>query len=1117
MRVNQIFFDEKSKRWKYSKRTMLIVVAFLIASFAVTTVSIFMQKPLPKIAMDKKDESMRKAQSINAEKKQETVSYTQNFQKPKQKTDRTAKVMAYYVNWDANSFTSLKEHIHDIDILMPEWLYLKNSAGDIAMVDEKRQKETLDYVRNVRSDLPIHVLINNYNEELQQWDSAVLLQMLSDQTSRANTIDQLITFAKENKLQGVSIDFGDVETNQEKNIEAFMREFSEKAKPAGLQVSQTVPLESSYNLSSLSQYSDYMVFMAYDESSVNFTQAGPLASQGWFQQQTQHVFAQVPSEKVVISIGGYGYDWIEDAKEGSVLTFQETMTKAAQAQSEIQFDAASLNPHFDYYKEDKLHHVWLLDAVTAYNQMNFADTYTPFGYVFWRMGSEDPSVWKAFEARENKSKDIHSELQKVPPISEVFYDGEGEILQTIQEPANGQRSIEIDEKSGMIVAERYEKISSAYMVTRWGGGNKKKIALTFDDGPDKGYTTKVLDILKEKKTPATFFVIGMNANLNPNVLQRMEKEGHEVGNHTYTHPNIATISKDQLSFELDASQRLFEGLLKKKSVLFRPPYSQDLHPNDPAELKPLLTTNSLGYYTVGMNIDPRDWENPGKDEIVRRVIMQAKEGEGNVVVLHDGGGDRSQTVAALPEIIEGLQTEGFEIVPISELLNVPHDAIMPPVKGFDYYLTRSNSISFHVVSYLLQFTRFVFFAGILLSSFRFVFLAVLALAQATHSRRAFYRRSKKLFEPKIAVVIPAYNEEKVIVATVQSILQSSYRNLEIIVVNDGSTDTTNYRLKDAFDQHEQVSILRQENKGKAAALNYGISLTYAEIIITLDADTIFLPDTIRTLIRGFQDSRVAAIAGNAKVGNRLNILTRWQALEYIVSQNLDRRAFEFINCISVVPGSIGAWRRSAIIEAGGFSSDTLAEDADLTLSVLRNGHLVSYEEEAIAYTEAPESVRSFLKQRFRWMYGTLQTAWKHKKTIVKHENIALGYFTLPNIFIFQILFPLISPLMDLMLILSVIWIGWQNLYHQIEYSAPPNFTNVVVFYFFFLLIDLVSAAVPFSLERKEQWKLLLWLPLQRFFYRQLMYYVAIKTTLTAMKGSVVGWGKFERKASVVKS
>src|SRR5690606_480481 len=221
-----------------------------------------------------------------------------------------------------------------------------------------------------------------------------------------------------------------------------------------------------------------------------------------------------------------------------------------------------------------------------------------------------------------------------------------------------------------------------------------------------------------------------------------------------------------------------------------------------------------------------------------------------------------------------------------------------------------------------------------------------------------------------------------------------------LIVDDGSTDGTYELCRTTFANEPRVEVVTKPNGGKSDALNFGFQHLATDIVVAMDADTIFLPDTIGKLVGHFSDPRIAAVSGNAKVGNRVNLLTRWQAIEYITAQNLDRRAFEQLNCITVVPGAIGAWRRKAAIEAGGFTTDTLAEDADLTMRLLRRGHLVTYEASAVALTEAPETVREFNKQRCRWMYGTLQVMFKHLDALRLGDSRSVALVAIPNTLLF---------------------------------------------------------------------------------------------------------------------
>jgi peptidoglycan-N-acetylglucosamine deacetylase len=361
--------------------------------------------------------------------------------------------------------------------------------------------------------------------------------------------------------------------------------------------------------------------------------------------------------------------------------------------------------------------------------------------------------------------------------------------------------------------------------------------------------------------------------------------------------------------------------------------------------------------------------------------------------------------------------------------------------------------------------------------------------------------------PSVTVLIPAHNEESVIKQTVSSVLASDLPDLKVIVVNDGSTDRTRELLDTHFGQDPRVRIIHQVNRGKAAALHLATSLADTEIVVTIDADTEVEPDAIRKLLRHFSDPKTGAVAGNVKVGNRSRWLTRWQALEYITSQNMEKRAFDLLNCITVVPGALGAWRKKAIDAAGGITADTVAEDADLTIAIRRMGWRVTYEEEAIAWTEAPETPGMLIRQRFRWTFGTLQSFWKHSGTLFRPKYGTLGFIALPNIFVFQLALPLISPVIDLLFLGSVV--AWAIDKYQILRmpfaTATTDLERSVLFFLGFLLIDVFTCVVAFALEKKEDWWLLVPVLLQRFYYRQLMYVVLFRSVKEAVSGRPVGW------------
>lgn len=1131
MSTPPIFYDSGQNRWHRSRLTVLLTVVLIAIAFVVFGVSLFIRPQLSSLESDAS--GARSQEAMNLINSPEVVGNRLGTRFDarafadqsalRQKTNiaapQSSKMIAFYVNWDEESLTSLKRNIGSIDMLIPEWLHVADNEKGISVDDPARMEIALKFIRSEKPDLTIMPLINNFNSETQQWDVNLLKQAIGSESSRQTLIRNLVDFNKQHSLSGVSIDFEGVPETEQENLKLFMRQLYTQFHKEGLRVSQSIPLANeTFDAAELSKSSDFLILMASDEHVASVSSSGPLASQNWFVQALARRFKEISSENYVVAMGGYGYDWIENSTDGKQLTFEEAMRTAQDFRSTVVLDESSLNPTYSYRDSKNVsHRVWFLDAVASFNQMRAAgEMGNPYGYALWRLGSEDPSFWNIAAKRDSLDISAALSLERLPHGYGITYEGDGEVFQASDGPEDGRRHVDYDAFSGFITGESISSFASPYIINRLGGAtDKKKLVLTFDDGPDENYTPQILDILKRYDIPATFFVVGVNAAANQDVVRRIMNEGSEIGNHTYTHPNINTISPEQFRLEVDATERVLESILGRQFLLFRAPYAEDTDPVTPDDLASLSVSSGLGYYTAGIDIDTSDWKRSGSDVIAQTAINEVRAGVGSIILLHDSGGDRSQTVEALPVIIETLQAEGYRFVSMADFMNVSRDTIMPPITAQDEKFSYANKVALFSWFGFNRFLSYALIIGVSLGIARFLFLAILAIAQFFSAKKKLKAIEGIKFEPRVAVIIPAFNEEKVIVQTVSSILLSTYRRLRIIVVDDGSTDKTVEFFRAVFANHPRIEILTKENGGKPSALNFGLERTVEsdEIIVTLDADTVFRPDTIEKLVRRFAFGDVAAVAGNAKVGNRINILTKWQALEYITGQNLDRRALEVVNCISVVPGSAGAWRRDAMIEAGGFSDDTLAEDADLTFSILRRGNRIVYEDEAHAFTEAPDTVKSFINQRFRWMFGTMQTAWKHRDVLFRKKYGMIGFFAIPNIFVFQIFFSLIAPFMDIAFASSILWAVWQKYQHPLNYDIFQGLQGTIEYYLLFLAVDMATSLVPFFLERKERWSLLIYLPLQRFFYRQLMYYVAIKSVSAAIRGRFVKWGNIERKAT----
>jgi cellulose synthase/poly-beta-1,6-N-acetylglucosamine synthase-like glycosyltransferase/peptidoglycan/xylan/chitin deacetylase (PgdA/CDA1 family) len=742
---------------------------------------------------------------------------------------------------------------------------------------------------------------------------------------------------------------------------------------------------------------------------------------------------------------------------------------------------------------------------------------------------EDSSLWSVWD-KPSRPESLQA-LGVVQPSHDVDDEGDGDIIRITGLPQPGKRTVEVDgdeldEHRKLIINEHMDVYPHSYVIEQY-GYRPNLIALSFDDGPDPKWTPKILDILRDKDVKGTFMLIGAEAQANISLMKRIVREGHEIGNHTWTHPDISEISNRQLDLELKLTERLFASKLGIQPLYFRPPYDIDEEPDTDDQAAPVLRIQQDGYTIVGSKLDTNDWnENPRKSpaEITQTILDQLQlmktkpQFRGSIILLHDGGGDRSATVAALPLLIDTLRAHGYTIVQVSALMGKTTDEVMPRIGFWDQFKALPDSIAFSSLAVVGEFIMLVFFLGDIIMSARLLLVGIFAVIDRS---RAPHAAASPGFNPRVAVLIPAFNEEKVIVRTVRSVLNSDYPNLRIFVIDDCSNDNTYDVVRHAYKAEitaGRIQVFSKRNEGKASALNFALDRLTEEFYIGIDADTVIAPDAISKLIPHFEDPLVGAVAGNAKVGNRVNLWTRWQALEYITSQNFERRALDLFNVVTVVPGAIGAWRTAPVKAAGGYPENTVAEDADLTMNLLEQQFKVVYEDRALAFTEAPTNARGLMRQRFRWSFGILQAVWKHRAAFVR--NKAMGYFALPNILIFQMLLPLVSPFIDIMFLAGIVHYFVDRYFHPLS-ASPTDFYKLTIYFVAFMLIDFITSSVAFSLERrhpanKGDFWLLFHIWLQRFAYRQLFSIVLFKTLKRAIDGKPFNWEKLERTALMSK-
>ncbi|MFF0738076.1 bifunctional polysaccharide deacetylase/glycosyltransferase family 2 protein [Streptomyces chartreusis] len=656
----------------------------------------------------------------------------------------------------------------------------------------------------------------------------------------------------------------------------------------------------------------------------------------------------------------------------------------------------------------------------------------------------------------------------------------------------------------------------------------KTIALTFDDGPNPTWTPQVLAILKKYDIPATFFVVGSMVSRYPSIVADMVDAGNEVGIHTFTHVDLSYQSDARVNREMQQTQLALAGAAGITTTLFRAPYSSETDAIDNYSWPVYKKLGEDGYTSVFVDTDSDDWKRPGVSKIVKWATPD--DGEGASVLFHDAGGERSQTIEALPKYIEKMRAKGYTFTTISGAVQKQEAADGGQAGGQTQggpngqpggagagsgtsnlqaaHRTATGATLYEGKALIgavavAEWTVPVLSAGLLVVGVavmgRFGLMLILA-------RRHYRQRNRRRFSwgppvrQPVSVIVPAYNEKECIANTLESLARSTHP-IEIIVVDDGSTDGTSEIARTAARDlgMTNVRVIRQENAGKPAALNNGVRSAGHDIVVMMDGDTVFEPDTVRQLVQPFADPEVGAVAGNAKVGNRNTLIGAWQHIEYVMGFNLDRRMYDLLRCMPTIPGAIGAFRREAVLEVGGMSEDTLAEDTDITIAMHRAGRRVVYQEHARAWTEAPGSLKQLWSQRYRWSYGTMQALWKHRKSLTdKGPSGRFGRVGMPLVVIFQIVTPVFAPLIDVFTVYSMIFV---------------DFRAALLAWLAVLAVQLLCAAYAFRLDR-EKYRYLLMMPLQQLAYRQMMYLVLIHSCITAMTGGRLRWQKLKRTGEV---
>ena len=1047
---------------------------------------------------------------------------------------------AFYTPWTANtSLPDLDKYGDKLNTVFPEWFFIDTANNFRLQTRIDSAGLALMRVKGLR----IMPILNNFNSTKKgangklapDFDGNLLHGILNNPLKQKAFIQQVLDTLSYYHLQGINIDFEELNEPTNEPLSNFQKQLYQTLHAQNMVVTMDVAVKNDdYDYKKLSDYNDYIILMAYDQYNTIESGPGPVSAQKWIEEALDWTASKIESSKIILGIAGFGYDWTTDDEGKNVvkeMTYTQAINRAKISNSTVDYDNESYNLHFSYTDEHTddstkevikiKHDVWFTDAATTFNILRFSDEYATAGTALWRLGGEDPRMWAYYSnnlsngALQNNPFDFNL-LTTIPyninqkPTSI----GEGELLKIIYTPQEGKIDLQIDSSELLITEQQYKALPSGYVYQKFAEdktpiGPGHKIILTFDDGPSPEYTPKILDILEKEKVPATFFVIGLNTEQNIPLLQRIFRNGYEIGNHTFTHGNIAKMSAQRAELEIKSTRLLIESITGRSTILFRAPYNADSEPQTYEEIEPIARSQKDNYITIGESIDPNDWQvNVSADSIVARTIRIAEATDASIILLHDAGGDtRQATVDALPQIIAYFKKRGCVFTTVADLMGKTKNDVMPLLPPSKDGWMRKLNFFFAQAAYWGSHILFaLFIVGIILSVGRMVVMAILAAIQKKKESKqipvAIWPAGNM---PLVSIIVPAYNEEINAIRTVNSLLMQDYPNLQVVFVDDGSKDSTYATVSNAFNNIANIKVYTKQNGGKASALNMGIAKADSEFVVCIDADTQLKTDAVSKLMQKFTSEKIAAVAGNVKVGNEINMITKWQSIEYITSQNFDRRAFDLLNCITVVPGAIGAFRKAAILEAGGLTTDTLAEDCDLTMRLHRIGYEVRNCTDAISYTEAPETMRQFMKQRFRWSFGVIQCFWKHRDAVFNPRYKNFGMVAMPNILIFQMILPFLAPLADLILVLSLIAAGFGII--------PASISHIVIYYIIFTLVDVAGAALAFAFE-KEDYKKLIWMIPQRLVYRQLMYYIIIKSFSKAIKGELQGWGVLKRTGNV---
>jgi peptidoglycan-N-acetylglucosamine deacetylase len=1082
-----IFFDPKGYRWK------AFLIILLISSIFIGFVSFYIYKTKANISSIESD-----FKSLNYDPYQ----YDRNLPK---------KGLIAFLDNEYPSYYSLKENITRVAAVVVPWINF-DSEGKIKLDSSDLKDLESDFVNKFRPGVNLFLQISDYNYLQQDKGKDSFVKFLNNYTDE--DIKQISDYITNNGFKGIVFSFESEkwESSQIDKFLAFRDRLDQVVKKEKLVVLDTLNLNANDELiKKLEGKQNLFILNYWDNSTTTNTGLYDSRTQP---EQLKKLIQKLNSNKYYINFPTYNKD-VVFGSEGEVSyiqkkSFGDTVELIKKLKLTISTDSDN-NSFVEYVDDEKKpHKIFLGDGVILFNQLFDLskilkeDLYE--GYAFSNIGFEDDTVWDVLKAESfNARLSVLEKKFKVDTL--VENKGQGVLAKILSDFEYGVRKFKFSE--GYISGQMWEKLPARSIVQR-SGFKPKTLTLTFDDGPDPVYTPQILDILKKYDVKATFFVIGKNVKEYPEIAKRIVTEGHVIANHSYSHPRLNNLSSVTVDTEISGTDEILSQLVNVKTDFFRTPYNDIYGFNTENDLSILKELRKYNKFAVEDDVDTKDWLVKDPVAINTKTFDTLDKQSGSVLLLHDGGGDRTSTVKALPGMIEGIQKRGYAI----ENLSTNPDLNKNSNESAQNKQFEEQEFSL-IVSRLLSnsLATIIIFATII-GVVKYILMFALYLYSIIKEKR-----SKKLasFTPKVSIIVPCYNEQKVICNTISSLLLSNYPDLEIVMVDDGSKDDSYNVVKKMFKKESRVSAYKKENGGKSSALNFGISVAKNEYVICVDADTVFAKDAVRKLMRHFKNENIGAVAGNVQIGNAINNLTKAQQLEYALSQNFEKQAFSSVNSVVVVPGPIGAWRKPVLLGAGGYHKDNLAEDTDLTLRVLQQGWGIHYESDAICITESPEDYKSFIKQRNRWQFGVLQVLFKNFELLFNANYGFIGMFTLP-IILFQYILISFYPIM----MVSIGWYLAGFIFDSYNGGFGLGFSflwqNKLFLYFsaVYILLDAFRIVLAISKEKyvKNKYKMILIIPYYLFIFQNLMSLITFWTLVRAIRGKIATWGHLTRTGSV---